>query len=946
MRDEVRHWNDAALGKKQQDQLEVNSGPSASEKNTTSYGTSDPSWPDGAMVRASPGDIAQVQAATVFPEAVEFENQIAQLAVIDRLAADENDQTNPLPFALRVLVAAAVNPLVDAPACIILPDVEGVAEVVAAIAALIMLRDDWHQLEEKFIKEVLRPGLRVRSLRDGKIIAFCGLTNGFAQLHYVDAEGSKTNASLFVQKNVLFGLEPTQRKRPILKSGEKPEPPFLTPFDAVARTTTFGNSGMMRNRVVLLGQRQRFEDALREAALILAHAPKGRKIRAFGKFVWGYIDETRKAVVTHPNEALGEPLVAVTQDALLLDGTEAKGNETRKILVSNRFDLVWRHLEIVQRFAGRNRVLVLAPAERRAEAWKLRESGWSVWEPRGWELHIADRDRPLRGLPGMSQSLRSLSVDLQESTFTTVSVRSRELQLAFANVSAIGDALPAEEAEFDQRLDEVRQASLDLFFLAASLLQAPDQGERARLNERSTVLKSHRRHVELCLGAAITERTDKLLECVNELVTGLGEGQKTPKGEALLSFAQRASPHTHAFVADFGRDRAGFTRFLEANGQPGFLSLTVQGLREVRRPSRLAAFGLMRRDAFAQLIDPWPASEIAFIGYDFEIEKYETRLRQRNRLRDRLGLNDGPRSRVTGLPSGAFGHRNSDGDGLPKEPSGTGGIDEDVRSGFDRLVGTRRSKVHRPIVHPKVGEDAVQARYMTFCGTSWAAFTEEHEVLTVRGIGGARSTVVEMEVPELAAGNRLLIRESGDKDVIREMAERDIGEREYVALRDRAALWKRAIRRSNLSVHEIRSKLANVGINRSFATIRGWLKSESRIGPRSKTDVLGIAEAFPIEGAGERRWDDCAEAIAEVRGLHLSAGAKLTHILATQCENVLVDAAEHEQRVELDFGAVWIVEIAEIDEGLSEWPVSSVNRLNWIQRPISDSNALDLEGIL
>jgi hypothetical protein len=42
---------------------------------------------------------------------------------------------------------------------------------------------------------------------------------------------------------------------------------------------------MIRNRVVVLGQRQRFEDALREAAIILALGPNARKIRAFGKFV-------------------------------------------------------------------------------------------------------------------------------------------------------------------------------------------------------------------------------------------------------------------------------------------------------------------------------------------------------------------------------------------------------------------------------------------------------------------------------------------------------------------------------------------------------------------------------------------------------------------------------------------------------------------------------------
>jgi hypothetical protein len=868
------------------------------------------------------------------PKESVLESRVRYLDIIDRLAAEDAPAGGSLPFLMRALVAAAVNPAVDAPACIILPDVEGLAEVLAALAALVWLREDWPKLKESFVKDVLRPGLRLRSLKDGKIIAFCGMSHGFAQLHYVDAEGSKTNASLFVQKNVLFGLEPTQRKRPIFKSGEKPEPPLLTPFDAVARTRTFGNTGMIRNRVILLGQRQRFEDALKEAALILAGDSRGRKIKAFGKFVWGYIDESRRAVVTHPNGAMGEPLVAVTQDALLLDGADATSNGSRRTLISNRFELVRRNLEIVQRFAERNRVLLLAPAERREDARKLRESGWLVWEPRGWELHVTEGEKPLGGLSGLSQSLRSLSVDLQDSTFTMKSVRSPELQLAYDHVCALGYALPAEEAELDPRLDEVRQASSDLFFMMASLLEVPDQNDRARLAECSAVLRGHRRHVELCLGAAVAEHTAQLLQCANSFAAGLRDGERTPKGDAVLNLAGRVSLHTHAFVADFGRDRERLARFLEANGKPGFLTLTVQGVREARLPACLVAFGLMRRDAFARLIDPWPASEIAFVGYDFEIEKYEKRLRARDRLRDRLGLNDGPRSRVTGLSGNEFGQRKSNGTGLPQEAEGAAEVDEAI-SGFDRLVGTRRSKVHRPVVHRKAGEASVPARYMTFCGRSWAAFTEEHEVLAVRGNGGTRSTVLELEAPDLAIGARLIIRESGDKDVIREMAEREIGEQKYVALRDRAALWKQAIRRTHLDAHEIAAKLAAVGVNRSLATIRGWLKSESRIGPRSKADVLGIADAFPVEGAGERRWDDCADAIAEVRGLHLSIGTKLTHMLATECENVLVDAAEHEQRVELDFGAVWIVEIAEIDEGLSEWPASSVNRLNWVERPLS-----------
>src|SRR5262249_22062121 len=155
-------------------------------------------------------------------------------------------------------------------------------------------------------------------------------------------------------------------------------------------------------------------------------------------------------------------------------------------------------------------------------------------------------------------------------------------------------------------------------------------------------------------------------------------------GDALLSFSRSASFHTHAFVADLARDRRRLEDLLEANGQEGFLSLTVQGLRDVSRPSSLVAFGLIRRDGFARLVDPWPASEITFIGYDFEIEKYETRLRQRSRLRDRLGLDDGPRSRVTGLLSSEFGHCRPGVGQLPVGPTGAAAEPDDMAtSGFD-----------------------------------------------------------------------------------------------------------------------------------------------------------------------------------------------------------------------------------------------------------------------
>jgi hypothetical protein len=78
---------------------------------------------------------------------------------------------------------------------------------------------------------------------------------------------------------------------------------------------------------------------------------------------------------------------------------------------------------------------------------------------------------------------------------------------------------------------------------------------------------------------------------------GFSDEHKTPKGEALLSFAGRVLLHTHAFVADFGRDRERLARFLAANGQLDFSVSPCKAFArhaDLRAWSRLVSCAVMR----------------------------------------------------------------------------------------------------------------------------------------------------------------------------------------------------------------------------------------------------------------------------------------------------------------------------------------------------------------
>ena len=181
-------------------------------------------------------------------------DELARLRILEKLALRSENGNVPLPFLMRVLVATATNTASQSPACIVLPDVEGIAELVAAIVSIEKLREDWPSLKGSFIKDALRPEISLRSVADGKVIGFDGIeqSNGqeWVSLRYSDAEGRRTQGKLIVQREVIFGLEPTERKRPFLKSGEKPDDPTPTPFDVVADARTCGNTHLIRNRVI------------------------------------------------------------------------------------------------------------------------------------------------------------------------------------------------------------------------------------------------------------------------------------------------------------------------------------------------------------------------------------------------------------------------------------------------------------------------------------------------------------------------------------------------------------------------------------------------------------------------------------------------------------------------------------------------------------------------
>jgi hypothetical protein len=292
----------------------------------------------------------------------------------------------------------------------------------------------------------------------------------------------------------------------------------------------------------------------------------------------------------------------------------------------------------------------------------------------------------------------------------------------------------------------------------------------------------------------------------------------TPKGAQVLKLARPAAGASfrQVFVAGNRQSREQVDAFFREQGL-SLRCLAVSDLVEAEDPPGIVAFSVMRRDVFEKLIDPWPSPSTLFVGYDFEIDCYRRRLARREALRASLLLDEERRSQVTGLPRATFADPSAQSDKPPAAPE-----PDDKLVHFDRATRdwnwTRRITVPRP----RQDEEVCQARMVHFVGRSWSAMTDDHRsVMLSQGASG--TSVHHVRLDELVRGSHLIVRESGDRDVIRLLAEQRKGEAAYRQLRERASLWRTALRASSQDVRSIIATLRSTGVHRHPATVRAWL---------------------------------------------------------------------------------------------------------------------------
>jgi hypothetical protein len=830
------------------------------------------------------------------------------------------------PPLIETLLSTVLNTSVDRPVVILLPATEKTAELIAILASLSLLASDLEVIKAEFVDK-LAAGTKVRLYPTGEVFEVASRdAGGGLHLRMTNKNTYQSNGTRFIRKDLAFLFEPTTRSMPLGTQFTKVGPAAPNTLDLIVGGQVFGNSALVRTRVLMVGTRTEFCRTLESIRIEATVNPEARPLKEV--FPYGGVGAVGCGYVVEPEGGAGSPLVAIERDLPAIEGA-CLGKDVpvrSRLVITDRLDPVLRDLDLAGRIAERQRLFVLVEARRRGEVAALRERGWHVWEPTLDELlgRVGEVQLPT-GCPGIDGSVNGALAETRVSP-GFLNCGSPELAAAEEALERIGRYLADESVEEQEWVEQLLDTAQRLFFGAAGWLVGPDGDVLARHLEDVGKVKAASGRASLYLGADAARAVEDLANAVTAFRERQPAGALTPKGEVLLSMGTTAS------ASSFGQKFVTGSRQARGEADAFFrdrdLALTCAMVRDFRAlgnaPS-VVIFSVMRKDLFEKLVDPWPSRSTLFVGYDFEIKCYKRRLSRRDSERIRLRITSEEREKLTGLDASHF----------PAHPAaprpGTVTVDELARlDDFDRATQEWNWSRRITIPQPAAGEELCEARLVRFAGRSWMAMTDEHEPLVIAAMDGAQK-VQSGQTGALAPGSRIVIREGGDRDMIRLLAERRLGEASYGKLLRKAGLWKRALKAAGGSTAIVRARLQAAGVRRTSMTLRSWIASEDRLGPRTREDLAGIANAFPVEGATDAHWKACWDAISELRGLHQSCGMILTDLLAERCGKVLLEPSDTELSVDLGIGVVWVLEITGIDTEPHDCPASYVNRLHWLE---------------
>jgi hypothetical protein len=829
-----------------------------------------------------------------------------------------SDQPERLP-PLIGLTTAITDPEITSDVCLVLPSRENVAAFTAVLAALSAAKEHFPELHQRYIEEGFQIGERVRVHPTGHVFEFGGFFvhegNRFFRLQIIK-DKSNSSRSFPIRDAVL--LEKTSGLTPKGTGNTRLGSYIPSPIDEIIQIQSGGNDALLANEIMLVCTQREFVNFIESVSVCHRDSPEKRFLLK-DVISWGVVNPKGEIEFRNSSASYGAPLIAVaSRTEYIASACRNHKSSSPRVLIDGAVRI--KDLQSFDDIVDFSKLVVIADHSSLDQFQSLSDRGCTVWKlPDGVEEIRASKDHLL------SEFNRTYGV-ASHVRIEIISCDSPEINELEYKLKAAETAI-RESGLNDEDLKALSIAYSRLIDLAA-FMHIP----------KREAIKEFRSSIELGLeilsgrGLFMEKKASKLLsECYSLLGGGLAEGSehiRRDKKSKLLELVDSLRAEGSDFIVVAPTILSADSARSYLNGELG-LDVTVTEIQSI--PTRgtvdhIILTGWPKSQKLKKLLDKYLANYVHALAYQFEKDWFISFNNRRERQLKKWELTENEIHMIAGIEA-ILSYAPSS---LPLTFQSSG---SDYQSTEEILGSVRKGMPARNVNE----HDMREGKYVSFAGSCYGYMTRTHKIPKVTGLvtGSYKpNDRLPLEtIDNLEIGDYILFRanDGSQKDLIRYIAELNLGEGKYSVLREKSELWKRVLLSLGTSHREIIFKLTSQGMKRNPQTIRSWINDPARIGPQDFADLVTIASCDKNDLLIDKV-NEVWNAILNVRAAHSSAGMKLSKLLIDHLPNQLPEIEDEETIVELvlgnvKLGKVLIVQIDSIGDRYEKRPYWEVNEV-------------------